>query len=63
MFSGWLGWVVFTGLFDLFVGKQKETGYIDRSVHHYYHQNLTIINNDEPPITITNERTGASGQE
>lgn len=57
---GFLGWFLFTSLFDLIFKKtdsyDHETPhitYIDKSTH--THQNLTIINKDEPPVSIDNE--------
>ena len=39
---GAIGYFVFTGLFDLIVGKNQDSTFIDKSVHHHYHDNRSI---------------------
>ena len=50
---GYLGYLLFTSIFDIFFPIKNDSKYIDRSVH--YHRHLTIINKDKAPITIEDE--------
>lgn len=54
---GLIGWLLFTSIFDLIVGKPKEQPrFIDNSKHYHEHKHLTIINKDKTTVTIEDER-------
>lgn len=46
---GYIGYKLFTGIFDLFFTREKESTYtfIDKSVHHHHHEHKNIHIIDE----------------
>ena len=61
LICGYIGYFVFTSIFDWITGYSKEPKqtFIDNSIH--YHRHLTITNKDEPTITIEDERIDIQG--
>lgn len=60
-----LGWFLFTGFFDTVTGfgtnEEKSSKYIDRSVHHHYHDNRQVHLDGESFKSIDNDKFTVNG--
>lgn len=58
---GLAGWYLFTGIFDAIFKHDDQctkNTYIDRSIHHHYHDNRSItFNSDETARTVQKKGT------